>query len=702
MRFFSRKLIPVFALALFAFVSCKQNKNEKFFSIPLNDSYSYLPCDADSTCSDAEANFSRFKKLDVYYRNLEKLADNNGSYLWIKTEFEIPEQLKGKSLGYVIPYLHFAEKLWLNGSYIGGYGQFPPDLESAQYETHFYTLPQSLLNQNGKNLILIKVYVLGKASLSGNSFISELEDAKRFTKTHSFLHSKFYMVFEGGMFCAFMLFLLLFISRKKTKEYMSFALLNFFSISLLAYFFAPSLPWYNGMGMPFLSFIKFGLCCSTYAIVYFSSSFMIQFVQIQESKLLLIIRIVIFLAAGAITFAVPTYQDLMKICPVMMGLVILQLLFGLAALIKALCNKNLRANAIILLVCFSSTLFSGIMDIVVREVFRINDLPYLTVFGWQGTIIMFLYVLSVRYNKVYRRNEYLNEKLEQEVASQTVQLSRAKEALERQMERAQIDLEMASIVQQKFLPGLDKKFLGWDIAICYEPLSSVSGDFYDYYVQNDRLTGLSLFDVSGHGISASLITMLAKTTVFRSYTEGCKSGDSASEILRKMNEMLINEKGNVDNYLTGLLVKIGSFFRNGACDIEVANAGHPCPLLFSYEEDRVSDLRYPDPSGQYGAIGIKGIAVSFPLISFQMLPGDILVLYTDGLTETMNKNREEFGKERIRELLLNNSGKSAREIIHTFLDGLKTHTAGNPREDDLTIIVLKREQADEYIEELEG
>ena len=703
MRSFFRKIILfLVAVAAFMFVSCADKKNDEN-ALPLNDTYSYLLCDADSDCADAEANFSRFEKLtDNSYRNLEKIAGRDGAYMWIKSEFVLPDELKHKTLGYVIPYLHFAEKVWLNGTYLGGYGQFPPDLESAQYETHFYTLPESLLKQDEKNLILIKVYAIGKASLSGTSFVAELSDAKRFFKDHSFSHSKFYMVFEGGMFCAFMLFFLLFISRRQTKEYMSFALLNFFSIFLLAYFFAPSLPWYNGMGMPFLSFIKFGLCFSTYAIVFFSSSFMIHFVQLQESKRQQVIRLVIFFATAVITFAVPTYQSLMRICPVMMGLVVLQLLFGLAALIRAMLDKNLRNNALILLVCFSSTLFSGIADIIVREVLKINDLPYLTVFGWQGTIVMFLYMLSIRYNRVYRRNEYLNEKLEQEVASQTVQLSRAKADLERQMERAQIDLEMASIVQQKFLPGIDKKFLGWDIAICYEPLSSVSGDFYDYYTQDDRLTGISVFDVSGHGISASLITMLAKTTVFRSYTEGCKSGDSASEILRKMNEMIISEKGNVDNYLTGLLVKIGSFFRDGACEIEVANAGHPCPLLFSLEEERVSDLRHPDPSGQYGAIGIKGIEVSFPLISFQMLPGDILVLYTDGLTETMNKNREQFGKERVRALLRQNSSKSAREIVHAFLDGLKAHTADSPRDDDLTIIVLKREQAEEYIEELKG
>ena len=75
---FVRKIILflVAAAALF-FVSCADKKSSEY-ALPLNDTYSYLLCDADSTCADAEANFLRFKKLYVYYRNLEKLADNNG------------------------------------------------------------------------------------------------------------------------------------------------------------------------------------------------------------------------------------------------------------------------------------------------------------------------------------------------------------------------------------------------------------------------------------------------------------------------------------------------------------------------------------------------------------------------------------------------------------------------------------------------
>ena len=702
MQSFIRKAIFCFsAVFAFVFVSCA-DKESKDSTLYLNDTYSYILCGADSDCADAEADFPQFEKLkDHSYRNLEKLAGRDGSYMWIKSEFTLPDELKGKTLGYVIPYLHFAEKVWLNGIYLGGYGQFPPELISAQYAAHFYTLPESILNQNGKNTILIKVYVLGKGSFSGKSFIAEADKAKRFASDYSFLHSKIYMPFEGGLFCAFLLFFILFSMQKKTKEYISFALMNLFTLFFLAYFFAQELPWYAGLGLSFLDFIKFGVCFCSCCIVFFASSVMIHFLKVEETKMQLGIRLAIWLLSVLITAIIPTYEGLMRICPLIILLFLVQLGFGIYALVRALFKPERRNNALVLLVCFGSTFFTGMTDIFLRIICKTNALPHLTVFGWQGTVVMFLYVLCVRYTRVYRRNEYLNEKLEQEVALQTVELSRAKDDLEHQMERAKTDLEMAAIVQQKFLPGITKGFSGWDIAVCYEPLSSVSGDFYDYYMQGGKLTGVSLFDVSGHGIAASLITMLAKATVLRLYTDGCKQGESVSKILEKVNDVLIKEKGNVDNYLTGLLLKIGAFHKNGSCRIELANAGHPYPLLFSAEKNSVSCLCAADTSKQYGAIGIKGIEISFPLISFNMKPGDVLLLYTDGLVETANAAQEQFGKERVSDLLVKNSGKTAREIMDILLSELKHHTLSVPREDDLTFIVLKRERTEESKEEIE-
>lgn len=699
MHFYIRKIAVCFFLS-FILISCSKGKSTAE-PLYLDNLYYYLPCEADSTYTEAIVS-SDFKKLEEHsFHNLENLTAGNRSFIWIKADFSIPDKLKHKPLGYVIPYVHFAEKVWLNGTFIGEYGSFPPDIASAQYVSHFYFLPETLLNQDGKNTLLLKIFVPSKGSLSAKSFIAEAAETKRISSIFSFLYSRVYMLFEGGMFCTFFLFYLLFLSNRKIKEYMSFSLLNLFTLIFSTAFFAPEVPWYTDMRIPFLLFVKVIHGFSSYAIVFFFSSFIMHFVHLEESRNQLYIRLGIFSLASVITFAAPSYTALIKICPAMLCLSIVQLLFGLHTLIRALLRSDLRYNALVLLKCFALTAFTGIADIILHKVCKINLVPFLTLFGWQGTIIMFLYVLAARYSRMFNRNEYLNEKLELEVANQTKKLSQSKAELEAEIEKSNMDLEMASIVQQKFLPKSSRTFRGWDIAVAYKPLSAVSGDFYDYYDDDVNLTGLSLFDVSGHGISASLITMLAKSTVFRTFKKGCRNGESVSKILEKINELIIDEKGNVDNYLTGLLIKILPFTEDDSCTVELGNAGHPYPLLFSSDNSTVSDIMPSDLSRQYGAIGIKGIDVSFQSMTFNMKINDILLLYTDGLIETMNTRREQFGKERVKKIITDNHEKNSREIIEILFSELNAYKDGKPLDDDITVIVLKREPTAGYIEELD-
>ena len=93
---------------------------------------------------------------------------------------------------------------------------------------------------------------------------------------------------------------------------------------------------------------------------------------------------------------------------------------------------------------------------------------------------------------------------------------------------------------------------------------------------------------------------------------------------------------------------------------------------------------------QYGAIGIKGIDVSFPQINFMMSDGDVLVCYTDGLTEAMNANRELFGKERVKQIIQDNHSKTSREILNALKTAVDDFAADTPADDDMTVIVLRR------------
>ena len=308
--------------------------------------------------------------------------------------------------------------------------------------------------------------------------------------------------------------------------------------------------------------------------------------------------------------------------------------------------------------------------------------------------------MSVHYNQVYARYEYLSSNLRREVDEKTRELSHSNEKLENEIKKSNIDLEMASIVQEKFFPAPDVVFRGWDLAVCYKAAAKVSGDLYDYYHTDDILDGISLFDVSGHGIASSLITMLAKHIVYHSFRDCVAMGRSVSSTLYRINEQIIEAKGEIENYLTGILVRFGAFDENDVCAVEMANAGHPHPILYSASTGETKEIVHSEGQSQYGAIGLQNIAVSFPEIKFQMARGDIFVCYTDGLTESMNKDREEFGKERVMEVLRNSAPKDSLSILEDLIDALDLFTNGVPREDDLTIIILKRERSNDYLEEL--
>ena len=156
----------------------------------------------------------------------------------------------------------------------------------------------------------------------------------------------------------------------------------------------------------------------------------------------------------------------------------------------------------------------------------------------------------------------------------------------------------------------------------------------------------------------------------------------------------------MENYLTGLLLHFSEVGKDDSCSLELANAGHPAPLLFSTETGEVSELKVEDTNEQYGIIGVEGLPVSFPPVNCCMHTGDVLICFTDGITEAMNKDGDEFGKERLAEVLKENAEKSAVEIKIAIITAYEEFTSGRKPFDDVTLIVLKRTPSKDFLEEI--
>ena len=702
-------LFLIFSLILVCcgFVSCKKEKEPD--KLIIGDDFYYWEADADSNLGDAMRNMQNFKKLeDTSTRNLRNVLGAGPHFVWVKAEFEIPEGFKDVPLGLVIPHLKFAEQLFLNGNFISMYGDFPPHEQSTLFKAHFFSFPINLLNRDGKNIILIKVFAQGKAGISSHSFILPTQFAYPAFERINFNHTRIYMFFVGSQLFAFLLFLCFFINIRSYREFRDFALLNIFTLIFLIPFFATELPMYTNGFLPYMPFIKFTLCIPPCFMIYFATLFAIDYHNRYYKKIYKIIRLTALAVQVIMIILAPTYESLVKITPIILVLIAFQLIIGIRVVIQELLKKETRVTALQFIFGFMPVIITAIFDISIRHADKSKVYPYFSIFGWQLSIIAFIVLLAIRFASIYRRNKELSEHLTEEITAATLDLQNANDELsvlnlqlEKDKHRSDMDLEMAALVQRNFFPQPNKHFRGWEISICYSPAAKVSGDFYDYYTYNDILNGISLFDVSGHGLSASLITMLSKNIISRIFQIGFHRKEPIDKVLTKINNKIIYEKGGIANYMTGILCRFDDSETPGKCSVELGNAGHPYPLKFSLRDNEIFELRGNDGKPHYGAIGMEGINVSFARSNFSMATGDILILYTDGITESTNSHQIQFGVDRLKEVIRENHAKPANEIIGHIINKLEEFVEYRPFEDDITLIIAKRTNAAEYVAEEE-
>lgn len=425
-------------------------------------------------------------------------------------------------------------------------------------------------------------------------------------------------------------------------------------------------------------------------------SFIIYFINETQSKTIIIIRSSLIFLQTLVTLCLPTYNSLIKAFPYLLFATLSQLFFSIKPLINA--HKR-HEKALKYLIIGIAPFTAGILaDFILRICFRNSSMPYFTYIGWLAFNLAYSIVLIVRYIRLFRNNQYLTENLQNEVELQTNQIRQSNILLADELRKSKADMEMAAIVQKKLFSSPKKSFIGWDFSVSYDPLAEVSGDMFDFYNIGNILNGLSLFDVSGHGIAASLITMLSKDIINQSFTNNRFYHKSMSQVLEDINTKITTAKGTVENYLTGIICHFGPIEDDNICNAQLSNAGHPYPLLYKALTNEVIELKPADEKEYYGAIGLTGAEVSYQNIDFTMELNDILVIFSDGVTETKDNLRNQFGKENIKNVLYQYHHKNSDRILEELKDRIRKFRGSANREDDITIIILKREDPKDYLE----
>jgi sigma-B regulation protein RsbU (phosphoserine phosphatase) len=241
-------------------------------------------------------------------------------------------------------------------------------------------------------------------------------------------------------------------------------------------------------------------------------------------------------------------------------------------------------------------------------------------------------------------------------------------------EQLESELEFVQVIQRALLPQQIPAIPGLELAVFSRPAKIVSGDYFDFYQFRNGTYGFSIADAMGHGVSASLI-MSGLQSALRTLVP---ESDSPVEVLKRINRSFLHNV-QFTTFVTTILCQFDPIPRR----LSFANAGHNPPLVFHANENRVSWL---NPTG--AAIGLVE-NYDLRVSELNLSEGDIIVFYTDGVTDATNTNDESFGKDRLLEISNRNLHLDAQNLVGVIRDALFDFTEGKTLEDDITLLVCK-------------
>jgi sigma-B regulation protein RsbU (phosphoserine phosphatase) len=271
----------------------------------------------------------------------------------------------------------------------------------------------------------------------------------------------------------------------------------------------------------------------------------------------------------------------------------------------------------------------------------------------------------------------------EEQSALNANLQQANQKLQDTMDIAAKDMKIAVQVQQGIFPQVPPELADWDIAFMSQPVSGVSGDFYDLYIEEGRLKGLVLGDVSGHGISSGLITVLARSIFWRCFHD--LPAYSLGRITEDIHTELAAELSSVENYLTAIMLRMEGD------TVEYVNAGHT-DLAFRRAGKARASFLVPSGAADFKGppLGREGISAPYRSVKFAVAPGDSLLLYTDCLIDARDEGGVPFGTEGLISAYGRAPADSAADMLEYIVDDWNFHLGGAEVADDLTILILKR------------
>jgi len=291
----------------------------------------------------------------------------------------------------------------------------------------------------------------------------------------------------------------------------------------------------------------------------------------------------------------------------------------------------------------------------------------------RGKVIGVLQVLNKKEGIFTNEDEYFLEVLSSQAAVAIENARLHHEELEKK--KIESELNVAYEIQKNLLPKSRVEITGYDLAGLNYPAKHIGGDYYDFIPLSENRFGIAIGDVSGKGVPAALLMANLQASI-RAQIE---FGLSPKEILSRSN-LLLYRSSTPEKFITFFYCLLDSLGHK----LVFSNAGHNLPLL-----------RHPD--GSFSMLETPGLVLGiledaeYCEDHYEMQPGDTIVFYTDGVIESSNVAGDEFGEDRLKEIIEDKHKASAQELIDTIYNEVQSFSAGLPQHDDITIIALKRE-----------
>ncbi len=243
-------------------------------------------------------------------------------------------------------------------------------------------------------------------------------------------------------------------------------------------------------------------------------------------------------------------------------------------------------------------------------------------------------------------------------------------------QRLQAEVALAARIQASMLPQCEPLVEGFEVAGLSRPAEDIGGDYYDYIHVGEERLAVVIGDASGHGISSGLLMALAKGALFN------QLGISPDpvHVMQTMNK-LIHENGTRRDLMTFCYTLLD--VPSGR--MTIANAGHPYPMVYCATTQTVHSLE----GGTY-PLGVRPTLGDLPILTRQINPRDVLVMYSDGIPELKNRTGSYFGYDGLEAVIHRHVHLPARELCEVIVEKALSFASGTIPEDDITVVVVKR------------